>query len=946
MTWRLFADTRRERLAAIRALSSPPDDAAAFALRRVLFTDRDAHVRTAAARALGALPPGSAAESWLVERIDDRAPLVRDAIVRALARCGTGNATAAIRTVIETDSVWWVRRSAVFALATLPCGEPELATFTRTLADPFWRVRQAAVRVLSLLGARDPEVRDAVVAAPPSSTVAFLRGTWGPVAVEAPARATASSQLPPALQDPDPAVVTARLARDREVTPMALVELLCDPHAPLRELAARRLAATGDVEALAAALDWLEEVRIPHVADTVIELLDGLGDPALSVAERALARPDRPAGVRWAIDWVVAARAETLYDAAIACADGDLPHAATWRAAALPLASDDDLVRWAADATLVDDIAAELHERRAWDELAQLPADRPRTRTLQIDAAARRSDPAWARVEAGLDDPHPGPRAVAARWLVRHAHRAPADLARDPDPVVREAALSAIVVEHGRSALPAAIAGLDDPDALVRRMAIRATAIAARDIDSSSDPSIDPLIAATVDVAGDPDPMLRRTACELPLFDDTALAAIVGLTADRDPGVRAAAADALERLFETDARVRALVESSSTPAAVRRLGYQWLLRRLDEAAIDLARAAYDRETDPELRSVFLGVITSANAPTETAVEAAPDEIAAAAMRESEATPTEAATASPAVERRPFGRAGFDVAPLAISGAFDLSHDGLAAAQAAGVDLTFWEPGYDVLARFLRTRPSMRVVSGTYHADETSIRSDVHRALRVLRRDTLDAFLLFWTRSSARLDDAAFGALAKLKREGKIRAIGFSTHHRDLAREAIETRPWDVVMIRHSAAHPGIETDVLPTARAHGTAILTFSALCYGRLLSGPGAPSPAECYRYSLAQPGVTACISAPRRFEELVENLGALAEPHLPAARIEELRRHGIGVRAESQRVNTLLRQPTRDAAAAAREMLASEPPPDRELHIAPAMAIRSRARLGRRRR
>ncbi|HWU88234.1 MAG TPA: aldo/keto reductase, partial [Kofleriaceae bacterium] len=308
---------------------------------------------------------------------------------------------------------------------------------------------------------------------------------------------------------------------------------------------------------------------------------------------------------------------------------------------------------------------------------------------------------------------------------------------------------------------------------------------------------------------------------------------------------------------------------------------------------------------------------------------------------------------PARERRPFGRAGFDVAPLAVSGAYDLSPRTLRAAEDAGVDLYFWEPGYDALGRFLRARERRgraRVITGSYHADARSIRLDVDRALRVLRRETLDAFLLFWTRSPARVDPAAFAILDELRRAGKVRAIGFSTHHRALAREAIQASPWDVVMIRHSAAHPGIEHELLPTARELGTAVVTFSALTYGRMISGLDAPSPADCYRYSLSQPGVTACISAPRRRDELVENLAVLDAPHLPPARLAALREHGAHVHAESQRFNALVRQPTRDAAAAARELLAAEllpsdaiaaaSPPPRLPHPGPSR--RSRARLG----
>ncbi len=1104
------ADVRRDRLRAIRGLPPELDADIAFALRRLLFTDRDAHVRAAAARTLASWP---GAEPWLLERITDRAPLVRDAIVRALARCGTTASSAPLRELVERDSVWWVRRAACYALAALPCDDANLATFTRTLADPFWRVRHAAVRVLSLLGARDPDVRDAVLASPATPTVAFLRGTWGPVAVEAPQRATAPSLLPPALLDPDPAVVTARVPRDPDATPLALVEMLCDPHAPLREVVVRRLAEAGDLDAFEAALDWLEEPRIPHVVDTVRDLLDGLGEPALEVAERALRRTDRLAAAVWAIDWVVRTCAETLYDLAIERARSSSDPAL--RRTALPIADDDELLRWAAGtspvapselrdrapsdesstpeplpsigAALIDDIAAELHGRRAFDELLTLDGSaHPRVRALQADAAARRRS--WDRVEAAASDPHHGPRAVAARWLVRRGRADASRFLADRDPTVREAALSAIVVEHGAAPLPAAIAALDDRDPNVRRMAARALVIASRalaettapsspprvdgsaasdhpddirirpndgqpasahrthpdtvrtaDSDTQLDaqldtqldslegsaasttslgstPDVDTIVRVAAKAFGANDPAIPRIACELPLDDDRLLLLVIDRTGDADEAVRCAATEAIDRRSDVDARLRAMLAARSTLAPrTRLLAYSWLLRRLDDQALELARTAYDRETTSEVRTLLLGVATAiSTAPAAaTTTETAPltdetlthattltDEPLTHVTTMTDATLAHATTPTGAtldhattpvganldhattpvgattsivsreagedrietpalgtmqtpaaragVERRPFGRAGFAVAPLAISGAFDLPREGLEHAAAAGVDLYFWEPGYDVLGRFLRNRPELRVLTGTYHADAASIRGDVERALRVLRRDTLDGFLLFWTRSPARVDDAAYRVLDQLKRDGKVRAVGFSTHFRDLARDAIAARPWDVVMIRHSAAHPGIETELLPAAREANTAIVTFSALTYGRMTTGNNAPSPADCYRYSIAQSGVTACISAPRRIEELAHNLGALAEPTMSAERLAEMRTFGIGVRAESARVNTLLRQPTRDAAAAAREMLASEPAPaSTELRLPAANAARrSRARLGGKRR
>jgi len=381
----------------------------------------------------------------------------------------------------------------------------------------------------------------------------------------------------------------------------------------------------------------------------------------------------------------------------------------------------------------------------------------------------------------------------------------------------------------------------------------------------------DDVAAATLAALVHADPQVRATALQLPLISATALGHAIELLGDPDEAVRAAALAALERTDDVDARLAALEPSPMIRA--------WLTGESDAApAIEAA--------EPVRRAPVV------------------------------------------VDQRAFGRAGFTVAPLAISGAFELPESALARAEDAGVNLWFWEPAYTHLTRFLRGSRG-HVIAGSYHADAASIEADVDRALRELKRDSLDALLLFWTRSSARVDAAAYDAVQRLR--GKVRALGFSTHDRTLAASAITASPWDVVMIRHSAAHPGIETELLPVARAHGTAIVTFSALCYGRMLSGPNAPTAADCYRYSLAQPGVTACISAPRRGRELVENLDVLQRPTLDAAAIDALRMHGVGVRAENQRFNALMRQPTRDAANAAREMLAAELPPADELDPRP---------------
>ena len=188
-----------------------------------------------------------------------------------------------------------------------------------------------------------------------------------------------------------------------------------------------------------------------------------------------------------------------------------------------------------------------------------------------------------------------------------------------------------------------------------------------------------------------------------------------------------------------------------------------------------------------------------------------------------------------------------------------------------------------------------VVCGTFEADPASIRRDAERALRLMRLETIDLFLVFWVRSWRRLSDDVMDGLQRMRADGLVRHFSLSTHDRGLAAEAIR-RGWDPIMCRHSAAHRGVEATVLPTARQAGAGVLTFSNLCYGRILTRPdgddrGLPEPAEFYRYSLSQPGVTCCWSAPSTLDQLEHNLTALDRPHLPADRVAALRDHGARV-------------------------------------------------------
>ncbi len=247
-----------------------------------------------------------------------------------------------------------------------------------------------------------------------------------------------------------------------------------------------------------------------------------------------------------------------------------------------------------------------------------------------------------------------------------------------------------------------------------------------------------------------------------------------------------------------------------------------------------------------------------------------------------------------------------MAPLGISGHYGLPVEGFIRAIEEGVNVFFWEPNYATLTQFASQlesshRRKLHFLAGTFEAEPKAIRRDVERALRHLKLECLDLFLLFWTRSWARIDDDVLRVLESMKEKGMISLFSLSTHSRPLALEAMD-QGWNPIMVRHSAAHRKAEQEILPKAVETGTSIITFNNTCYGRMMTlSPGEPPrPSDCYRYTLAQPGVTLCLSAPATMEELEENLNALRNPTLSFDQMQRLREQGDVVYRE----DTIFRQ------------------------------------------
>lgn len=248
------------------------------------------------------------------------------------------------------------------------------------------------------------------------------------------------------------------------------------------------------------------------------------------------------------------------------------------------------------------------------------------------------------------------------------------------------------------------------------------------------------------------------------------------------------------------------------------------------------------------------------------------------------------------QKRSLGHTRLQVSRMGVSGHYALPERGFARALERGINTFFWEPIYLSQTRFFKPlskqmKSDLVMCCGTFEATPKGLRRDVEKALRAMNLEQIQVFYVFWLRDMARLSDELLMEMERLKRHGLVDTFGVSTHSRALARELINE--WPAVMIRHNAAHTGAEREVLPHVDPARCGITTFTNLCYGRMISElpawtRGTPKPVDAYRYTLSQPGVTSCWSAPSTLEQLEHNLTALELGPMSTGELEELRSYG----------------------------------------------------------
>lgn len=239
--------------------------------------------------------------------------------------------------------------------------------------------------------------------------------------------------------------------------------------------------------------------------------------------------------------------------------------------------------------------------------------------------------------------------------------------------------------------------------------------------------------------------------------------------------------------------------------------------------------------------------------------------------------------------------------VGLSGTFNLDEAGCREALEQ-VEYVFWSPRMKQLTPALRDalrrdRERYAVSAGPLLGFmRGSIRKAAEGALRTLGIEHLDVLQLYWLGKMSVFTGAVQEELAKLREEGKVRAIGVSIHDRPRAGRLAEDSILDLLMIRYNAAHPGAEEDIFPHLARRRPAVVAYTATSWRKLLQAPKGwtgpvPTAGDCYRFCLSSPHVDVVLTGPRSAAELRENLAGIEKGPLSPAEMDFMRSFGRAV-------------------------------------------------------
>jgi len=241
--------------------------------------------------------------------------------------------------------------------------------------------------------------------------------------------------------------------------------------------------------------------------------------------------------------------------------------------------------------------------------------------------------------------------------------------------------------------------------------------------------------------------------------------------------------------------------------------------------------------------------------------------------------------------------------IGIAGNFGVHPKTFQAALDAGINYVFWTPKMRKVTPVLkdalkRNRQSIVLATGpTFAYFGNTLERSTEKILKLLDIDYIDILQQFWMGKTSAQTDSTMETLHRLRSSGKVRFIGTSIHDRERAGQLARDKVFDMLMVRYNAAHPGAEVDIFPHVNPSQTAIVSYTATRWRKLLKRPrgwkgAVPSAADCYRFCLSRSEVDLCLMGVRSEEELRSNLEGLSAGPMVGDEMDRLRAFGQAVR------------------------------------------------------
>jgi aryl-alcohol dehydrogenase-like predicted oxidoreductase len=253
----------------------------------------------------------------------------------------------------------------------------------------------------------------------------------------------------------------------------------------------------------------------------------------------------------------------------------------------------------------------------------------------------------------------------------------------------------------------------------------------------------------------------------------------------------------------------------------------------------------------------------------------------------------------------FGNSGPNVCRLGLSATYRPGKETIYAAVDHGLNFFFCY-GFDThMTKTLRdvfgaNREKYLVTTGFYNLiwGHTNIRRTLEKRLRQMKTDYIDVFLFLGVTKEKQFSSKVKDEMLQLRAEGKVKAIGVSTHDRKFAGRLMAEGDLNAIMMRYNAAHRGAEIDIFPHLEKHNPGVISYTATRWGYLLRPPKGwpkegqlPTPGMCYRFVLSNNNVDVCLTAPRNKKQLEENIAALVSGPLSGDEMAFMRKFGDAV-------------------------------------------------------